>query len=638
MTELNRADRLYIGGELASAAFVGSVKVWPMIFRPIDISGCVVWLDASKITVANGAAVNGWTNLGSGPQPATFLSPAPTLRTNALNGLPVVKITKGQGTFRFTGTGITKDWTVIYVARRWRNTIGRILAAQYVAATNTNLLIGFWNQYMDVAYTEGWVSGDPASGGSATTWKMYSADSNTAAATPRLFSNGVLIGTYPTPPLAGAPPSPATWNGTLCLGHHDAEATENSDCEIAEVVMYNRKLSDAERQQVEGYLRNKWNPAAFKLTDLGADLVGWFDATDAASVQLSGSGVSNWINKGVGAMTLTQSNDAYRPTYANQTVTITTPQIFVPGNSPTGFDMVWAGKPKPASSGEWRTLLRGTTSSHQVIIETGSIRFGTYNAGFWPAGGIVSPKNMTSNTAPAPFGTAAISEYAGGYEAWRAFDADPATLWHTATPATSEGTPWIKVDLGTPRTVTSYKYQARSPSNGQSWRNWVLDGSNDNVNWTRVDTVVNEPNTTPAEIRTFTCDTPGAFRFWLWTITATWGTYAEAASLELIDEQLTWDAVWGIGSGRFGSGPVTLSRNGGGMISTGTTLTAADVAIVGFGGYQGPPPSQGWGDLKEVVLLPYNSQAVTAVEGYLAHRHGLTGLLPASHLYKATPP
>jgi hypothetical protein len=461
---------------------------------------------------------------------------------------------------------------------------------------------------------------------------MYSSDSATPAATPRLFSNGALLGSFPTPP------SLATWNGTLCIRHHDAEATENSDCEIAEVVMYNRKLSDAERQQVESYLRAKWNPPAFRLTDLGASLVGWFDGADASTVQIVGSGVNNWRNKGVGALTLNQTNDANRPTYANQTVTIGNPQNFVAASAPSGFDIVWLGKPRPAVGNDWRTLLRGTTSAHHVILENGSTRFGTYNAGYFPVMvGIVSPKNMTSNAAPAPYVTSTISEYAGGYEAWRAFDADAATLWHTATPITSEGTPWIKIDLGTPKKVSTYKYQARSPSNGQSWKDWVLDGSNDNSTWTRVDTVVGEPNTTPAEVRTFACDAPGTFRYWRWTITATWGTYAEAASLEL-HESLTWESVWGIGAARFGTEAVTMSRDGGRLIATGTTLTPADVPFISFGAYQGPPPSQGWGDLKEVIFLPYNSNAINVAEGYLAHKWGYAGLLPANHLYKATPP
>jgi hypothetical protein len=37
-----------------------------------------------------------------------------------------------------------------------------------------------------------------------------------------------------------------------------ANTEDTCDCEIAEVVLYNRKLSDSDRQTVEGYLRKKW--------------------------------------------------------------------------------------------------------------------------------------------------------------------------------------------------------------------------------------------------------------------------------------------------------------------------------------------------------------------------------------------
>jgi F5/8 type C domain len=634
MVEINAADKIVLGGAQASAVYLGSTKVWPL-FTPKKISGCVIWLDASRIYLADGAAVNTWTNLGSGPQPTITNTPAPTFRKFALNGLPVVRITKEQGCLRITGTGITKDWTTIYVARRWRNTPGRVVTA--MAGTNQNILVGFWDQYMDVAFNEGWTSGDPISGGSATTWKLYSADNTTAAATPRLFSNGVLIGTFPTPP------STATWAGTFNIS--GSGPTEYADCEIAEVVQYNRKLSDAERQQVEGYLRTKWSPPPFQLTDLGANLVGWFDGADASKVQITGSGVNQWINKGVGALTLIQSNDAYRPTYANQTVTIPNSKSFVAASAPSSFDIVWLGKPRlPVDGNDWRTLLRGTTSSHHIILENISLRLGTYNAGYFAAvSAKVSPSNMTSDTAPSPYVVSQSETYAG-YPAYLSFDGNILSHSHSAVPVLTRPY-WIKIDLGSSRFVSQYNYQARDTSGGgtvpyQQWKSWTFEGSNDNSTWTLVDTVSNVPDFTLSEKRTYPLDVPSSFRYWRWTVTLATGfsePYAASAELEL-HEGLTWGNVWGIGAGSFGASPVTLSRDGGAMTNTNTTLTPADVPFISFGAYQSTPPSQGWGDLKEVVLLSYNSMAIRTVEGYLAHKWGYASLLPANHLYKSTPP
>lgn len=480
MTALNYADKVMYGGKAASAAYLGAIKIFPT-FKPTDIAGCAIWMDASKLRLANGAAVSAWPNLGSGSQPT--ITAGATFRTNALyNVMPCVRMTQGSGKMRwYSGTGVDKDWTLIYLARRWQLRNGRIITG---FASTSNMLVGFWNAYNDQCYLEGWIT--PQATAQTTQWKIYSADS-TSAAPGRFFSNGVLLGTGTATPSKG-------WGGAFCINGStddaDIAASEQADCEICEVVLYNRKISDAERQQVEAYLRYKWNPISpFKPTDLGSSLVGWFDGGDAASVQITGSGVSNWINKGVGGMTLTQGTDANRPKYANQTVTFTTPQQLAVANCPSGFDVIWVGRPNPVSTGEWRTLFRGTTSSHHVIVETGSTRLGTYNAGFFQAGA------------------------------------------------------------------------------------------------------------------------------------------------------LAWDNVWGLGFGRFGAAAVSLSRDGGTPYTTGTTLTAADVPIISFGAYQGPPPTQGWGDIKEMIFLPYNLDAARQqVEGYLANRWGLTGLLPAGHPYKNAPP
>ena len=85
-----------------------------------------------------------------------------------------------------------------------------------------------------------------------TAWKLYAGDCATPAVAPRLFSDGALLGTHPTPPAADG------FGGTLNLSGYGTSTEETCDCEVAELVLYNRKLPDADRQTVEGYLREKW--------------------------------------------------------------------------------------------------------------------------------------------------------------------------------------------------------------------------------------------------------------------------------------------------------------------------------------------------------------------------------------------
>jgi hypothetical protein len=82
---------------------------------------------------------------------------------------------------------------------------------------------------------------------------MYSADgSTTGTYTPRLFKDGTLISTYPTPP------APDGWGGSFNLSGYGTSTEETCDCEIAEVLLYDHQLTDGERGQVEDYLYEKW--------------------------------------------------------------------------------------------------------------------------------------------------------------------------------------------------------------------------------------------------------------------------------------------------------------------------------------------------------------------------------------------
>jgi hypothetical protein len=378
MTEISQATKIVLGAAQAAKVYAGTKQVWPE-FRPTHLSGCAIWLDASRLALANGGAVSSWPNLGSGSQPT--ITAGATFRTNALGTLPVVRITQGTGKMRwYSGTGVDKDWTLIYYGRRWGLRPGRVIAA---FGTSANLLVGFHGNEMDMCYVEEWIT-SPSAPLTSTQWKLYSADS-TSTALARFFSNGVLKAASTTvTPAKG-------WGGTFCIsGYLDSALvgdSQETDCEIAEVVLYNRKLSDAERQQVEGYLRTKWGvPPLFKPTDYGSWLLAWFDGNDAATVQITGSGVANWINKGAGTMTLIQTTDAQKPTYDtnNKGVNFDQGQILTPANAPSPYDLFAATTPNP-SSVDWRTLMR-SAGAHEVIMETGSTRLGTYYGGFLPSG------------------------------------------------------------------------------------------------------------------------------------------------------------------------------------------------------------------------------------------------------------
>jgi hypothetical protein len=222
-----------------------------------------MWLDASQLPLANGAAVAQWPDLSGQNQVSTLISsPAPVVRSNAVNGKPVVRFKVNEGRFRWTATGVSIPWTVVYVGHLVAGgyNSGRILNGIY---TPNNILIGFWNGYEDVCYDAGFTAPDMRTA-ITNNWKMYSADG--VVGLTRLYSDGVLLGTTATG---------LGFGGTLALSGYDPELSqETCDCEVAEVLLYNRCLSDAERQRVESYLRAKWFPPPFD-----ADTVAYLNAT-----------------------------------------------------------------------------------------------------------------------------------------------------------------------------------------------------------------------------------------------------------------------------------------------------------------------------------------------------------------------
>ena len=150
-----------------------------------------------------------------------------------------------------------------------------------------------------------------------------------------------------------------------------------------------------------------------------------------------------------------------------------------------------------------------------VIVGTGALGVGVTTA---------SPSNMVSPTTPAPYVASASNDLVG-YEAWHAFDGDPNSPAHSNDPIAT--TPyWIKIDLGLPRSVVRYTYQARNVGPYHCWKTWTLEGSNDNAAWTLVDTVIDAPTFTAGEERSYVCDTPSTFRYWRWNVTATSGIAA----------------------------------------------------------------------------------------------------------------
>lgn len=139
---------------------------------------------------------------------------------------------------------------------------------------------------------------------------------------------------------------------------------------------------------------------------------------------------------------------------------------------------------------------------------------------------------MTSNTTPS--GEASASSSYSGFEAWKAFNgiadggwqADSGTSW------------WLMYDFGetSKALVTKYSITASTNAgNARSPKNWTFEGSNDGIQWSVLDTQVNQINWTVGLVREYSFNNEYSFRYYRLNISAnnTTDVYTNVGELKL---------------------------------------------------------------------------------------------------------
>jgi hypothetical protein len=141
---------------------------------------------------------------------------------------------------------------------------------------------------------------------------------------------------------------------------------------------------------------------------------------------------------------------------------------------------------------------------------------------------------MTDYNVPAPNIVSASSEYNNfSFLSWKAMDNNNSTytLFNAATG-------WWKVHLFSAYVLYSYSLRANAiPEPNRMPKDWTLQGSNDNVSWTILDTRTNETAWDNAEVRTYICTPRGrlAFSYFMLDVTANNGdaSYCQICELRL---------------------------------------------------------------------------------------------------------
>ena len=433
---LSVAQRQQVEGYLSKKWILGSST--PAFTSPTTISGCQLWLDGKDTASSGtGSTLTTWFDKSGLSRNAT----ANTAITvgNTLNGYRALTFTGGQwltGSISITGATMTV-FTVFYVDSNI-GTFGRV-AAFAVAGQNDYNNNGYFSLVRSGPNVGPYRNGVTAF--SSTPYQLplvhttyFDGTNEYAYTNGGTVSSNAVSGNFS---ISGYAVGKNTFTGDT------GEVTFYGS--IGELIVYNTALTATERQKVEYYLAQKWGFVApaynngppvvslaagpvipylpptqpfygtrpfsrdFQPPDIDGCVM-WLDAADASTLTLSGSNVTQWVDKSGTGNTMTPYS-----TYSNATVST----AFQGGLNVLNFSGTALYK-APASSAVYPVdayiilaLKDTTTVVSPLAITTNSgtdnfngLDFSEYTASRWHNGSTnfsrtpntVSPSNETSTS------------------------------------------------------------------------------------------------------------------------------------------------------------------------------------------------------------------------------------------------
>lgn len=240
---------------------------------PIDLpvkDGLILWLDSSDdstFSYSSGTTVSQWRDKSSSGYHMAPKSGGPT-RSTFLNSRKVLAFTTSQTIGNNTINLFNSSYSVFLVHRLTGGANTRTLTADY-ALNLSNWLLGAWGGYVNQYYAEGWVQYQNYAADTA--WSINMGDRDAVNDQASFYLNGSTIITNSTGSSAGPVGLGINW-----------WSSEMSNCEVAEIIIYNKKLSNVERKLVHTYLGQKWG----------------ISNTDRSIIDLSGNGNDGLLGNG----------------------------------------------------------------------------------------------------------------------------------------------------------------------------------------------------------------------------------------------------------------------------------------------------------------------------------------------------
>lgn len=278
MPLLNAMDKVYTGGVLLDAVYLGADKIWPAgPFAPTDISGMLAWFDATQLTgLAEGAAVTNWPDMSGNGMAVYSHYGSANYRTGAINGLAALGFGEADFTdLRFSPGRSVGSRTVFQVVK----ITGGPLGSYHTTQLQSN------EPYMQT-YSSGGVINTYSTAGPLSSGVSWSGNCQFVTVwCDTDGTQGVEVDGTKTTGTWTVQSSPSTFQiGANQAGGYGMRGL------FGELLIYDRCLSDVERQQVQDYLTAKWAPP-WTPADLSGLSV-WHTAEDYVS--------GSWPNRGSG--------------------------------------------------------------------------------------------------------------------------------------------------------------------------------------------------------------------------------------------------------------------------------------------------------------------------------------------------
>jgi hypothetical protein len=234
------------------------------LWTPAELAGLSLWLRADSLSLSDNDAVAQWdddSDKGNDAKQATA-DYRPKYKINIVNGKPAVLFDGGNDFLEFSSAiaPLIGACTIIGacamgdVAAAWTTLLGHGPAsATDYAQLGTNGS-GYLNWRRKNAASGPQVTGDADVSDGA--WRIWTATGNANGSIARTGING---GTY------GSDAATAAFTGTrslLGVSIYSGGLEQYWNGSIAEMIIYDSVLANADRQRTEGYLAHKWGLTA----------------------------------------------------------------------------------------------------------------------------------------------------------------------------------------------------------------------------------------------------------------------------------------------------------------------------------------------------------------------------------------